>query len=324
MTYPVQAVAAVTGQPIARVDGRLKVTGSALYAADTPAPNLLYATLVCSTVSRGTVAGIDSSAARRARDVLRVFDRFPGVHLPYDPAAVAFFGQPVAVVAARTMEAAMHGASLVTVRYAQATQVTDIDSPMAVPQPGQRQTDYVRGDPDGALARARVVSDLSYSITRYNHNPMELPSTVASWDGDKLTVWDKAQGINSAQAVYGKAFGIPPANVRVICPFIGGAFGSAGGTWPHQILAAFVARQMRQPVKLRAQPQADVQRCRVPAAAATPRHRRRRRGRHHRDRTTRAHRVGALHAVRGQHHRAGEDPLQQSEHALDVPGGAST
>ena len=129
MTYPVQAVAAVTGQPIARVDGRLKVTGSARYASDNPAPNLLYATLVCSTVSRGTVAGVDSSAARSERDVVRVFDRFPGVHLPYDPAAVAFFGQPVAVVAARTMEAAMHGASLVTVRYAQAPQVTDIDSP---------------------------------------------------------------------------------------------------------------------------------------------------------------------------------------------------
>ncbi len=250
MTYPVQAVAAVTGQPIARVDGRLKVTGSALYASDNPAPNLLYATLVCSTVSRGTVAGIDSSAARRQRDVVRVFDRFPGVHLPFDPGAVAFFGQPVAVVAARTMEAAMHGASLVTVRYAQAAQVTDLDSALAVPQPGQRQTDYVRGDPDGALAKAHVISELRYSITRYNHNPMELPSTVASWDGDQLTVWDKAQGINSAQAAYGKAFGIPSANVRVICPFIGGAFGSAGGTWPHQILAAYVARQMRQPVKL--------------------------------------------------------------------------
>jgi xanthine dehydrogenase YagR molybdenum-binding subunit len=250
MTYPVQAVAAVTGQPVARVDGRLKVTGAARYASDNPAPNLLYATLVCSTVSRGTVAGVDSSAARRERDVVRVFDRFPGVHLPFDPGAVAFFGQPVAVVAARTMEAAMHGASLVTVRYAQAPQVTDIDSRLAVPQPGQHQIDYTRGDPDGTISRAHMVSDLSYSITRYNHNPMELPSTLASWDGDRLTVWDKAQGINSAQAVYGKAFGIPPANVRVICPFIGGAFGSAGGTWPHQILAAFAARQLRQPVKL--------------------------------------------------------------------------
>lgn len=250
MTYPVNAVAAVTGQPIARVDGRLKVTGAARYASDNPAPDLLHAALVCSTVPQGTVTAIDATAALREPDVVRVFDSFPGLHLPFDPGKVAFFGQPVAVVVARTMEAAAHGASLATVRYAPAPFVADIDSPQAIPHPGERQTDYARGDPDGVLARAETVSELSFSIIRYNHNPMELPSTVASWDGDRLTVWDKAQGINSAQEAYGKAFGIPEDHVRVLCPFIGGAFGSAGSTWPHQLMTAFAAKQMRQPVKL--------------------------------------------------------------------------
>jgi xanthine dehydrogenase YagR molybdenum-binding subunit len=254
MTQPVDAIAAVTGQPLPRVDGRLKVTGAARYAADNspapPAPGLLHAALVCSTVSRGTVVAVDAAAAQREPDVIRVFDHFPGVHLPFDPGQVAFFGQPVAVVVARTIEAAAHGASLVTVRYTSAPHVTDIDSPQAVPHPGERQTDYVRGDPDGALARAHVISDLGYSIIRYNHNAMELPSTVASWDGNRLTVWDKAQGINAAQEAYGKAFGIPPDDVHVICPFIGGAFGSAGSTWPHQILTAYAARQLHRPVKL--------------------------------------------------------------------------
>jgi xanthine dehydrogenase YagR molybdenum-binding subunit len=193
---------------------------------------------------------IDSSAAANDKDIVSVIDDFGGVTLPFDPAKVVFFGQPVAVVVAKTLEAATHGASLVTVRYGAADQVTDIDSPKATPQPGQHQPDYTRGDADGALAIAAVVSDLKYSIPRYNHNPMEQPATVASWDGDSLTVWDKAQGINSAQAAYGTAFGIPPEHVRVICPFIGGAFGSAGGTWPHQIMAAFAARQLRQPIKL--------------------------------------------------------------------------
>jgi xanthine dehydrogenase YagR molybdenum-binding subunit len=250
MTHPVQAVAAVTGRPIARVDGRLKVTGAAQYAADHPVPNLLYATLVCSTVSRGTIGSVDTSVARREREVVRVFDRLPRLDLPFDPGVVSFFGQPIAVVVARTLEGAMHGASLVRVRYTSQPQVSDIDSPRARPQPGKRQTDYTRGDPDGALAKAQVVSELSYSTARYNHNPMEMPSTVASWTGDQLTVWDKVQGINSAQSIYAKAFGIPEANVRVICPFIGGAFGSAGGTWPHQLLTAYAARQLRQPVKL--------------------------------------------------------------------------
>jgi len=250
MTHPVQAAAAVTGQPIARVDGRQKVTGAARYAADNPVHDVLYAALVCSAVARGTVESIDSSAAVKDHDVVRVIDGFGGLTLPFDPGKVAFFGQPVAVVVANTLEAAAHGASVVKVRYNTSAQVSDIDSPQATPQPGQRQKDYTRGDPDGALRSADVVSDRQYSIVRYNHNPMELPSTIASWEGDRLTVWDKAQGINAAQAAYGNAFGIPPDHVRVICPFIGGAFGSAGGTWPHQIMAAFAAKQVRRPVKL--------------------------------------------------------------------------
>ncbi len=69
-------------------------------------------------------------------------------------------------------------------------------------------------------------------------------------DGDRLTVWDKVQGISSAQQAYAQANGVPEDHVRVISPFVGGAFGSAGRTWPHQLLAAFAARQMRRPVKL--------------------------------------------------------------------------
>jgi xanthine dehydrogenase YagR molybdenum-binding subunit len=250
VTHPVQSVAAVTGQPIARVDGRQKVTGAARYAADNPIDDVLHAALVCSTVARGTVERIDSSAAAKEHDVVQVIDSFGGLALPFDPQKVAFFGQPVAVVVANTLEAATHAASLVTVRYTTTDQVSDIDSARATPQPGQRQKDYTRGDPDGALRSADVVSDLRYSILRGNHNPMELPSTIACWDGDRLTVWDKAQGINNAQAAYGKAFGIPPDHVRVVCPFIGGAFGSAGGTWPHQIMTAYAAKQVRRPVKL--------------------------------------------------------------------------
>ena len=79
---------------------------------------------------------------------------------------------------------------------------------------------------------------------------MEIPATVAAWDGDQLTVWDKVQSISSAQRAYADAFGMPSGKVRVISPFVGGAFGSAGQTWPHQLLAAFAARQMRRPVKL--------------------------------------------------------------------------
>jgi xanthine dehydrogenase YagR molybdenum-binding subunit len=249
VTRPLPA-ALITGQPVTRVDGRLKVTGKALYAADNPATDLVYAALVCSTVARGSVQRVDPTAALRDHDVLRVLTDFGGVKLPYDIRQVSCFGQPVAVVVATTLEGAMHGASLVDVPYLPGPQLTNIDAPQAEQKPGSRTRDYARGNADDALRRAAVVTDLRYSIERNNHNPMELPSTVASWDGDRLTVWDKVQSISGAQQAYADAFGVPTEQVRVISPFVGGAFGSAGTTWPHQLLAAFAARQMRRPVKL--------------------------------------------------------------------------
>ncbi len=211
---------------------------------------MVYASLVTSTVARGGVDRIDSSAAARQPDVLRVITDFRGVKLPYDIKQVSCFGQPVAIVVANTLEAAMHGASLVDVRYRPAPQLTNIDAPQAQPKPGNRTKDYSRGDADAALRTAGVVTDLRYSIERNNHNPMEIPATVASWAGDNLTVWDKVQSISSAQQTYADAFGVQVGQVRVISPFVGGAFGSAGGTWPHQLLAAYAALQMRRPVKL--------------------------------------------------------------------------
>ena len=250
MTHPVPTAQPLIGQPVTRVDGRLKVTGEARYAADNQVPNLVYAALVGATIARGAVERIDPAAALRHPDVLRVITDFGGVKLSYDPRQVASFGQPVAVVVATTLEAAVHGASLVEVRYGTGPQLTNMDAAQAVHQQGRRTTDYARGNADNAIRSAAVVTDLRYSIERNNHNPMELPATIANWDGDRLTVWDKVQGINNSRQAYATAFGVPAQQVRVISPFVGGAFGSAGTTWPHQLLAAFAARQLRRPVKL--------------------------------------------------------------------------
>jgi xanthine dehydrogenase YagR molybdenum-binding subunit len=251
MTHALPAVSQfVCGQPVTRVDGQLKVTGKAPYAADNQIPGLVYAALVCSTVACGGVDRVDTGAALRHRDVLRVLTDFAGVKLPFDTSHVSYFGQPVAVVIATTLEAAAHGASLVDVRYSSRPLLTDIDAPQAVTQPGPSNRDYARGDADQAIRGASVVTDLQFSIARNNHNPMELPATIAKWDGEKLTVWDKVQSISSARQSYAEAMGVPQDQVRVLSPFVGGAFGSAGGTWPHQLLAAFAARRMQRPVKL--------------------------------------------------------------------------
>ena len=92
--------------------------------------------------------------------------------------------------------------------------------------------------------------DATYGIARENHNPMEPHATVAAWDGDRLTLWSKSQYVVNEQAEIAAVFGIPAEDVQVICPFIGGAFGTSLRTWPHVTLAAMAAREAARPVKL--------------------------------------------------------------------------
>jgi xanthine dehydrogenase YagR molybdenum-binding subunit len=239
-----------SGQPLSRVDARLKVTGAAPYTADHQIPGLVYASVVGATVALGTVERVEVSSARNHPGVVDVITDFSGVTLPHPPPAVAYFGQPIAMVVATSSEAAAHAATLVDVRYrAQSQPLTRIDATKAVGTPGASVSDYSRGDADSALQGAPVISDLTYRIARHQHNPMELVGTIARWDGDRLTVWDKTQGIVPAVNGYAEAFGILPDHVRVISPFVGGAFGQAGQIWPHQVLTALAARLLRRPVK---------------------------------------------------------------------------
>ncbi|GFG54820.1 acylaldehyde oxidase [Mycolicibacterium agri] len=249
MTAPL-ASPAVAGRAVPRVDGRLKVTGQARYAADADVRDVLFASIVAATVARGAVDAVDTDAARRIPEVVDVITDFDGLTLPYDPKQVAAFGQAVAVVVATTLEAAMHGASLVSVRYSTQPQLTDIDSRDVTAQTPSPSRDYSRGDADRALRNSAVVTDLRYSMERNNHNPMEISATAARWEGDRLTVWDKVQSVSGARQQYADGLGIPPENVRVISPFVGGAFGNAGQVWPHQLIAAHAARRVRRPVKL--------------------------------------------------------------------------
>jgi xanthine dehydrogenase YagR molybdenum-binding subunit len=250
MTHALPTAQPVSGQPVTRVDGPLKVAGKATYAADNQIPGLVYAALVCSTVACGAVDQVEAASARRHPGVLDVLTDFTGVKLPFSMRQVSYFGQPIAVVVATTLEAAAHGATLVDIRYSSRPVLTDIDAPQAIPQPGPENPDYARGDADQAIRDAAAVTDLQFTIARNYHNPMELPATIAKWDGDQLTVWDKVQSISKTRKSYADAMGVPADHIRVISPFVGGAFGSAGEIWPHQLLAAFAARRMRRPVKL--------------------------------------------------------------------------
>src|SRR5690606_37191768 len=157
---------------------------------------------------------------------------------------VLFFGQPVAVVVADTLEQARHAARLVEVRYAAERPVTDLAGPAGDPET------YAGGDAEAAYAAAEVRLDTTYRLARNHHNAMEPHAVVARWDGDRLTVWEKTQWMADPRNELAAAFGIPQESVRCFCRFVGGAFGCGGRTWVHSVIAALAARELRRPVKL--------------------------------------------------------------------------
>jgi xanthine dehydrogenase YagR molybdenum-binding subunit len=266
----------VIGKPIPRVDGRAKVTGSARYAADSNQKDQAYAVMVSATVGLGRVISIDDATVSNMPGVVAVLSHRNAPQLPYrphksgiDPAvgerlhvlqddSVCFFGQPVAVIVADTLDEAERAAAALRIAYESRPPMVDPDAsearaivPDAATAPGARiRADKWRGDADAALAKAAVKIDAAYDVARENHNPMEPHATVAVWDGDHLTLWSKSQYLVNEQAEIASIFGIPVENVQVNCPFIGGAFGTSLRTWPHVTLAAMAARHVGRPVKL--------------------------------------------------------------------------
>src|SRR5213083_245523 len=263
------------GQPISRIDGRQKVTGGATYAAEFDVRGQVHAAIVRSTVAKGRIASIDATAAERAPGVIAVVTHRTAPKLAYrehkafvdadvgerlhvlQDDRVSHQGQPIALVIADTLERATHAAMLVRVIYAPETGITDIDRVEPV-LPTRQQTDQDerrppetrRGDAEAAVATAAVKVEQTYVIPRENHNPIEMHATIAAWDGDRLTLWDKTQWVHNVADEIGAVFGIPAENVRVVSPFVGGAFGSGLRTWPHVTLAALGARVAARPVKV--------------------------------------------------------------------------
>jgi xanthine dehydrogenase YagR molybdenum-binding subunit len=263
------------GEPVSRIDGPQKVTGTATYAAEFDVPRQVHASIVRSTIAKGRIASIEISDAQRATGVIAVLTHRNAPKLPYrahkalvDPEVgerlhvlqddrVIHQGQPIALVVAETIEQAAHAANLVRVTYRAEAGATDVtrEQPRL---PTQEKTDQGparppetnRGDPDTALAGAPVTIDETYVLPREHHNPVEMHATIAAWDGDHLTLWDKSQWVHNTRDEIAAVFGVPADNVRVISPFVGGAFGSALRTWPHVTLAALGARVVRRPVKV--------------------------------------------------------------------------
>jgi xanthine dehydrogenase YagR molybdenum-binding subunit len=257
----------VIGDPLSRVDGRLKVTGGAKYSGEYKVAGLTYAVLVPATITSGTVTAIDSKAAQWAPGVLAVITPFNAPKVPgyqadaakpikglklFNDNKVYFNGQPIALVVADTFERATYAASLVKATYDKQPFETNFHKNIdkgVVPQNGNYK-DYVRGEVN-AYKKAPVQIEQEYMLPSEMHNPMELHVTTAFWDGDdKVTLYTKSQGVKGSQKAIATAFNLNPDNVQINSHFVGGAFGSSLRTWPHEVAAVQAAKLVKRPVKL--------------------------------------------------------------------------
>jgi xanthine dehydrogenase YagR molybdenum-binding subunit len=171
---------------------------------------------------------------------------------PFSDGTIHYTGQQIAVVVADTLEHATHAAELVQVTYDPRPPRTDMNALRheAKDKGAQQAPPFVKGDPDAAFAGAAVKIDRTYRTPYHHHNMIEAHSIVAAWDSDHVTLHDSSQNIFAVRQTIAHAFGIPKENVHVVSPFVGGAFGSKGSTWPHVLIGVLAAREVKRPVKL--------------------------------------------------------------------------
>lgn len=255
--------ASVIGQPLNRYEGHLKVIGAAAYTTDVHPENLAYAQGVMSPISSGEIVSIDASRAEGAPGVLCVlhpdnvprFFRCPEElsvgedRTPLEDRRIHYAGQFVAVVVAETPAQARWAARLVKIEYREEPPVLDLDE--AVDR-GDAVTveEKSRGESDSAFARSEVQLDLTYRTPAEIHCAMEMHATLAEWRNGRLVVEDSTQWVVNQRKALAATFGLSEEEVTVRSRFIGSGFGSKLFLWPHSILAAEAARQLRRPVLL--------------------------------------------------------------------------
>ena len=256
-------------QPRYRSEGKQKVRGGVRFSGDFHPDGIVHALIVQSTIAKGRIIRLDTAAAERSAGVLSILTPTNAprlsnkgilppeldVHIPtlLQDDLVHYHGQPIAVVVARSLEEAKHGASLVKATYETAIPDLDFLGSLNAAEPikeGTHNTDSLRGDIESALARSAIKIEQVYSTPTENHNPIETHATLAEWNGDKLLVHEPTQWLTHNRKIYAMTFGIPEENVRVISEYVGGSFGCKGSVWSHNILAILAARAVKRPVRL--------------------------------------------------------------------------
>jgi len=261
------------GKPASRVDGKVKVTGVAQYAAEFYTPGLTYGVVVSSSIAKGHIIQIDTTAALSLPGVLQVFthENRPGLAWfdrkyqdedappgsPFRPLydeKILFSQQPIALVVADSFELARYAASLLKVTYATEPHIADIKNRKEeayTPKKYKSAEPKPRGDAQAGLAEATIKMEAEYFHSSEHHNPMEMhASTVMVEEDGTLTVYDKTQGVQNSQKYITNIFGLSKEQARVISPFVGGAFGSGLRPQYQLFLAVMAALELKRSVRV--------------------------------------------------------------------------
>ncbi|SFH81729.1 xanthine dehydrogenase family protein molybdopterin-binding subunit [Halpernia frigidisoli] len=265
----------VIGKPLDRIDGPLKVSGTAKYAAEFNQKNMAYAFPVRSTIASGSISSIDISEAKKAPGVVNILthENAPKLapasgeefkksgasvgenFIPMQDNQVHYWGQYIALVIAETYEEARMAAAMVKVNYTKGIVSVNLEKAL----PGGFRPEKSNGQPaqinagktQSIIDSAAVKVDHSYSTSTENHHPMEPHASVAVWNGEsKVTLYSSSQGVIALSATVAYFFKLKPENVQIINPFVGGGFGSKGSEWGQGILATMAAKVVKRPVKL--------------------------------------------------------------------------
>lgn len=267
----------LVGQPVNRVDGPLKVMAEATFSAEYKVTNLAYAALAHSPIAKGRILAMNTQAASQAPGVLAVITYLNAPPRP-DPLTldstgngtsgaagsshpvlsgpeIRFSGEAVAVVVAETQEQADHAVTLLDITYEEEPAATDFElelegarAPKAIMgQPPRLEI----GDAEVALAQAAFKVDHEYTTPRHNHTAIEPHASISFWseDRDSLVAFEGSQMNHGFRATLAHAFGLEESKVRVLSPFVGGAFGSKA-LWSNSLLCALASREVGRPVKL--------------------------------------------------------------------------
>jgi len=260
---------AYIGQPTSRYDGRAKVTGAAKYAGEFNTQGHAHGFIFTSRIAKGRVKRIDTTAALRVPGVLDVLTHEHRPHMaasdkayqddvapggsPYRPLyddKILFNDQPVALVIAEEWEIARHAATLLHVEYEEERHATDLHAQRDEAYEYQKPA-KPRGNAEKAFAAAEVRHEAEYFVPVEHHNPMELFASTVIWEGDgKITVYDKTQGVQNVQRYLSAVFRMKPDDVRVVSPYVGGAFGSGLRPGHQAALAVLAARALSRSVRV--------------------------------------------------------------------------